>query len=150
MTTRAPHSGSSPHTRGAPGPCLRRAACARDHPRIRGEHAYMGHCRDGRQGIIPAYAGSTSHISYVPPFSSGSSPHTRGARGPKLLHRQWNRDHPRIRGEHHWVCNADGILDGIIPAYAGSTQHMHIRLPAETGSSPHTRGAREWVLQRLV
>ena len=54
-------------------------AASMDHPRIRGEHA-------------PAYP------SGVP--DEGSSPHTRGARGP---------DHDRDRAV------------GIIPAYAGST-----------------------------
>ena len=91
----------------------------RDHPRIRGEHtsrfsifpgfpgssphtrgAPVGGCRPGRgRGIIPAYAGSTSHRSRIllapgdhprirgehqcatcwHPSKTGSSPHTRGA-----------------------------------------------------------------------
>ena len=131
--------GSSPHTRGA-----RDAS----HDEARGP------------GIIPAYAGSTSlsasasgrrrdhprirgeHCrAYGAPFAgSGSSPHTRGAR-------------------IHFV--RDRATQGIIPAYAGSTQspgqfasrygdHPRIRgehtvvvplLSLVTGSSPHTRGA---------
>ena len=153
---------------------------ASDHPRIRGEHALRAtetgpllgsspHTRgalrvlDGlafEQGIIPAYAGSTttklprecmrsdhprirgehsaSWLAAVPPF--GSSPHTRGA--PSL---------PR----------GISIRRRIIPAYAGSTgvvllrvaslsDHPRIRgehsVPlapprALPGSSPHTRGA---------
>ena len=111
--------GSSPHTRGAPpGASPQRWAAGiipayagstqaaspsltarRDHPRIRGEHAYfsrqtsvvMGsspHTRGARfrgqdfrlrRGIIPAYAGSTSRVSGC---------------------RAFRRDHPRIRGEH--------------------------------------------------
>ena len=94
-----PRCGSSPHTRGARNAphCSRRIGT--DHPRIRGEHRLQAftargvqgsspHTRgarvvpDGpacRQGIIPAYAGST-----------------RGwANG---LGATW--DHPRIRGEH--------------------------------------------------
>ena len=113
-------SGSSPHTRGA-----RR-------------HRYSARCQ---QRIIPAYAGSTQK-----------------ARRP----RRRERDHPRIRGEH---CPHGGENDdpgGIIPAYAGSTSLATSRLPtkpdhprirgehwpipdsasSETGSSPHTRGAR--------
>ena len=132
--------GSSPHTRGArPG---RRRRCdvpgiipayagstpqarlcrprARDHPRIRGEHANalvaasraLGsspHTRGAllrllhsraRRGIIPAYAGST------PRPGAGQSPAA---------------DHPRIRGEH------EGLADELL---------------AFAGSSPHTRGAR--------
>ena len=92
-------SGSSPHTRGARIPSIRRclgwgiipayagstalrwsaSGSARDHPRIRGEH---GHQRRGEAGDL------------------GSSPHTRGA--------------PRVR--HRSVGQV-----GIIPAYAGST-----------------------------
>ena len=91
--------GSSPHTRGAP-------------------HEAMAEYYEGR--IIPAYAGSTpgprsdrrpfkdhprirgEHYGDMSAYelSSGSSPHTRGAR----------RRGPRRRGG-----------GGIIPAYAGST-----------------------------
>ena len=92
---------------------------ARDHPRIRGEHApgYQAiawlsgsspHTRGARSrsgasaegiGIIPAYAGSTASLQ------------PRSGRG---------QDHPRIRGEHsNW---------SILASYG-------------QGSSPHTRGA---------
>ena len=114
----------------------------------------------GSEGIIPAYAGSTS-------------------RGPgKAVARS---DHPRIRGEHAGRVPSPGRPLGssphtrgarptrssysgrrrIIPAYAGSTfnvsstfpslaDHPRIRgehvpeapvLGADIGSSPHTRGA---------
>ena len=132
--------GSSPHTRGAPhsasSPLLddgiipayagstcgarRRGAGGADHPRIRGEHGAFQ--RELRRG-------------------TGSSPHTRGARGagPMVSARHgiipayagstrrrtassWRpRDHPRIRGEHAgWLFGLGGVV----------------------GSSPHTRGAR--------
>ena len=151
-----------------------------DHPRIRGEHQHFyehfstqqgssphtrgAHLQNAyiifRQGIIPAYAGSTAHP----------------------LHRRYhNRDHPRIRGEH---CSSRfatksrlgssphtrGALPAqqavwarvrIIPAYAGSTnerararragrdqplirgEHLALEtLPMfGRGSSTHTRGA---------
>ena len=110
--------------------------------------------------IIPAYAGSTAILRPVPGrrqdhprirgehrivclnrwVATGSSPHTRGARGvgqgrqdglgiipayAGSTTRAWPsgrspRDHPRIRGEH-FICR--------------------IRLPSFPGSSPHTRGA---------
>ena len=131
--------GSSPHTRGAPergsekksgcriipayaGSTWSRSTCRpspRDHPRIRGEH-------------MP--------LTRVRTMSSGSSPHTRGARladfpelrperiipayagstsksSPRTLP---VKDHPRIRGEHAW------------PTFPSSDRN---------GSSPHTRGA---------
>ena len=132
--------GSSPHTRGA-----------RVQP-VASRH---------EQRIIPAYAGSTGTTGSLSPRTAdhprirgeheafdeprdvavGSSPHTRGARGP---------DHDRDRAM------------GIIPAYAGSTltsparvsaRRDHPRIRGEHqgrsggrrqtgGSSPHTRGAR--------
>ena len=154
----------------------------RDHPRIRGEHLMarvwkifgMGsspHTRGARihpadfqqrQGIIPAYAGST-----------------RSNCRPRLS----SRDHPRIRGEHVEVTSETFVIwgssphtrgaprdwaralhgTGIIPAYAGSTAYCflavmlrrdHPRIRGEHtgikvedfsrwGSSPHTRGAPE-------
>ena len=135
-----PDSGSSPHTRGA---------------RLHGEDEGVP------RGIIPAYAGSTGFrhaqgadrrdhprirgehqkTSYRVWLSCGSSPHTRGAPGllalwrgkvriipayagstsDRPLERNRLQDHPRIRGEHNIS------LDGS---------------EGETGSSPHTRGAR--------
>ena len=151
-----------------------------DHPRIRGEHpphrgdkvhlrgssphtrgALLRHQHvERRQGIIPAYAGSTSR-----PSRSASPP----------------SDHPRIRGEHtcpgctrRMLCGSSPHTRGarrrrirlprrarIIPAYAGSTRRAssgmglgsdHPRIRGEhpgvnrngrgpAGSSPHTRGA---------
>ena len=114
-------SGSSPHTRGAPGPdrtepgkhriipayagSTPRPRAVRmgrlDHPRIRGEHLHGGEtvCKTIR--IIPAYAGSTRRFGWL---CGGHA------------------DHPRIRGEH-----------------ASSSLHIFMHL----GSSPHTRGARQ-------
>ena len=71
-----------------------------DHPRIRGEHPPGG---------------------WRCPQTTGSSPHTRGAR---LGLAGWSRraeDHPRIRGEHVAADQGAQGGEGIIPAYAGST-----------------------------
>ena len=93
---------------------------AADHPRIRGEHRIM---------CIPVL------------WTSGSSPHTRGARlpgagvgrecgiipayagstPPRASPTSGTKDHPRIRGEHPY----------------GVTRWLDL-----VGSSPHTRGAR--------
>ena len=153
----------------------------RDHPRMRGEHRSEAcgldwsdgsspHARGAllrpgpaarASGIIPAYAGSTS----------------TGCRSRRTM-----PDHPRIRGEHldmqtkvhhdlgssphtRGALGGDHLRrahDGIIPAYAGSTEESvittasspdHPRIRGEhamalgdgrlgEGSSPHTRGAR--------
>ena len=153
--------GSSPHTRGARSG--RHLTPHRRHgssPHTRGAHVIGPGCA-AAGGIIPAYAGSTlfedefvedegdhprirgEHAGRPKPprASDGSSPHTRGARGRVHRHRRpvriipayagstqpfgkeeyRSRDHPRIRGEHH----------------LGASM-----CTSASGSSPHTRGAR--------
>ena len=132
-----------------------RVGGTRDHPRIRGEHRLSRRCFRHRWGssphtrgapfqvcrcwlgwrIIPAYAGSTSHL---------------------LVHEAGSGDHPRIRGEHAlalllWRGEAGssphtrgargrlsvGTPDSrIIPAYAGSTA---AELGAQVGAEDHPR-----------
>ena len=132
-----------------------------DHPRMRGEHARFQfsvmlsrgsspHARgapdtcDARYlewGIIPACAGSTLLESC-----------RTGARG----------DHPRMRGEHHRGQTAThgstgssphargapdlvtvvDLLNGIIPACAGSTSWASVR-PSRSGDHPRMRGEHE-------
>ena len=130
----------------------------RDHPRIRGEHGFIicqrflrvgssPHTRGALpgirwagvpNGIIPAYAGSTTLIA------SSFRP------GP---------DHPRIRGEHLGPAHERGVkpgssphtrgarpqtyvryeVYGIIPAYAGSTRRVIGTLP-KPADHPRIRG----------
>ncbi len=98
--------------------------------------------------IIPAYAGSTNAA---------------------FILALYERDHPRLRGEHFGVADSDDVIYGIIPAYAGSTpQQMppqqqygdHPRLRGEhalfsdvpmraSGSSPLTRGAPNYASAEL-
>ena len=136
----------------------RRRVCRRDHPRIRGEHArpaarcvdHLGsspHTRGAHRhrparrhgdGIIPAYAGSTSGVKSSSSLSS---------------------DHPRIRGEHAQIPAGQGMAIGssphtrgahsargsawgsgrIIPAYAGSTNSSASPGTAKT-DHPRIRG----------
>ena len=114
-------AGSSPHARGALG-CLRiSTGRARDHPRMRGEHAARHRRVRRRQGIIPACAGSTLTASAIAVSSMGSSPHARGARRRSCNGRGGKRDHPRMRGEHVRGRARVAPDAGIIPACAGST-----------------------------
>ena len=133
--------GSSPHTRGARWRSSSRSSAQRDHPRIRGEHGHKVSHRRGRRGIIPAYAGSTLTKRQQWKLTQGSSPHTRGARRVYEVGELFERDHPRIRGEHAGAVGDGGGVPGIIPAYAGSTNHRQCHNLLYTGSSPHTRGA---------
>ncbi len=58
MMTKEP--GSSPHTRGAQSFDYLFAKISGDHPRIRGEHDHASGLSADQDGIIPAYAGSTT------------------------------------------------------------------------------------------
>ena len=135
-------TGSSPHTRGARCRENSPAACGRDHPRIRGEHAREGQGEGGAEGIIPAYAGSTRPMPLSLYQLRGSSPHTRGAPHATSRGRHSAEDHPRIRGEHSMRHVQRCCRVGIIPAYAGSTMISSQSWVPVPGSSPHTRGAR--------
>ena len=95
-----------------------------------------------REGIIPAYAGSTFAAWDAGRLDMGSSPHTRGALCSRFTSSQATRDHPRIRGEHLRVTGSPYAVSGIIPAYAGSTCQTTVADTVQPGSSPHTRGAR--------
>ena len=75
------YGGSSPNTLGAQRKSRTSLRRAGDHPLIRGEHPHRALDRLGEVGIIPAYAGSTMAPSIHERHGSGSSPHTRGARG---------------------------------------------------------------------
>ena len=152
----------------------------RDHPRIRGEHradrldgdgprGSSPHTRGargqqkalaGNQRIIPAYAGSTGR----PLRRHGATrdhPRIRGEHDiPFQIHPNQHGSSPHTRGAREFGLRVPGI-DGIIPAYAGSTysvnrrdmrrkDHPRIRgehslprvlTPSSPGSSPHTRGA---------
>ena len=91
--------------------------------------------------IIPAYAGSTRMAPTWPRRTSGSSPHTRGAPSGTSRSPTGSRDHPRIRGEHGDELLDVVVGDGIIPAYAGSTDTHILSGAPHAGSSPHARGA---------
>ena len=133
-------TGSSPHTRGAHSPIgihLGRdgiiPACAGstkgkcgmvfscwDHPRMRGEHLSAEGYRPWRRGSSPHARGALDFvivsrlIGRIIPACAGS---TDAAPGESV----YQRDHPRMRGEH---------------AVCGSKPRLR------AGSSPHARGAR--------
>ena len=160
-------SGSSPRVRGTPEPeCPRiktvgiipacagntRASrpgrpCARDHPRVCGEHlvlAYRATIRSGssprvrgtpgrgvhaasRRGIIPACAGNTWSWRTAPP---------RG------------RDHPRVCGEHVPDMTGAFQTEGSSPRVRGTRIRVNLRrervgiIPACAGNTPTSRWTR--------
>ena len=163
-----------------------------DHPRIRGEHVSLWdamvrvsgsspHTRGAllkivnltcREGIIPAYAGSTfwmlgfvlvvgdhprirgEHREYFAMWvlTHGSSPHTRGAPGRATSWPSPARDHPRIRGEHVVLRLVDLGREGSSPHTRGALLLLLPHppqggiIPAYAGSTPK-EGEALWVLR---
>ena len=115
----AKYEGSSPHTRGTRCRENSPAACARDHPRIRGEHRHRREHHRCQDRIIPAYAGNTTA---------------------RACTRWFARDHPRIRGEHSIPLRFAHCRRGSSPHTRGTLRWYPFRFLVCCGSSPHTRG----------
>ena len=115
------HSGSSPHTRGAPPGKRSPAPTRRDHPRIRGEHEEAMTLEDVMEGSSPHTRGAHA-IFPVARSRPGIIPAYAGSTAPGAAASAGRRDHPRIRGEHSIVYATEQSVEG---------------------SSPHTRGARQ-------
>ena len=114
-------SGSSPHTRGARASIGSVTGACLDHPRIRGEHPTRVSSTFRTTGSSPHTRGAhdggwkSPNIARIIPAYAGS---TGGLRRDRGVH----GDHPRIRGEH---------------------QSERGKGRGRSGSSPHTRGARQ-------
>ena len=139
---------------------MRRWRAARDHPRIRGEHASWAALMDFAVGSSPHTRGAQCRISRsdparrIIPAYAGSTPAGAGLRPAP-------RDHPRIRGEHTWAAAAAALSSGSSPHTRGAPlvdaigqslpldhprirgEHTSSTAPMDCcrGSSPHTRGA---------
>ena len=120
--------------------------CARDHPRICGEHY-------GDSDFVAELEGSSPHMRGTPSnmpshhHAVGIIPAYAGNTIQRPAGRMVERDHPRICGEHspsvsRWLESlgssphmrgtppdmlVDAYLIGIIPAYAGNTACAHLR-----------------------
>ena len=113
--------GSSPHTRGAQIHARAGHRFVSDHPRIRGEHSSRKMTQASRAGSSPHTRGAPADGDVQPVFP-GIIPAYAGSTSTASNKSSRPRDHPRIRGEHSPCLRARTIA---------------------TGSSPHTRGARD-------
>ena len=156
-----PGLGIIPAYAGSTTPWRSMPEASRDHPRIRGEHIPPAKANRWEGGSSPHTRGARRSTRSLR-RSSGSFPHTRGARRSTRSLRRSSGSFPHTRGAQ-WLSAVGVKPDGIIPAYAGSTaargesrttRSDHPRIRGEhrhkgegaafrTGSSPHTRGARE-------
>ena len=113
------HSGSSPHTRGAPAfvtaygrreriiPAYAGSTCEGrlgwgvpwDHPRIRGEHPAIARILRSASGSSPHTRGAPGFGAVVDP-ETGIIPAYAGSTRKYQQDKAWRSDHPRIRGEH--------------------------------------------------
>ena len=94
----------------------------KDHPRIRGEHHHVEVPPQNRVRIIPAYAGST-HVTGMRLNLDGDHPRIRGEHRIMCIPILWTSgSSPHTRGAQDHV-HPHPVDVGIIPAYAGSTRH---------------------------
>ena len=139
-------TGSSPHTRGAPGPWRPwrrrgwiipayagstrfRSCCHRrrpDHPRIRGEHKAENASLWASVGSSPHTRGAPASLS-LRPGGARIIPAYAGSTSDATSRLPTKPDHPRIRGEHFTI---------------------EWEVKPGRGSSPHTRGALEMTLHK--
>ena len=170
-----------------------RSTCG-DHPRVCGEHERLDHQQVRRSGSSPRMRGAPL-LRQSGTWPSGIIPAYAGSTLPAVCFRCCRWDHPRVCGEHAIVAaralydagssprmrgapnggSSDGLLRGIIPAYAGSTlpavcfrccrwdhprvcgEHVYLNegREAKVGSSPRMRGApklsgRVWVKYGII
>ena len=180
------HPGPPPPARGArrSGGCRVRAvgttpACAgstattpasgwpaRDHPRLRGEHASGSGPSRWPRGPPPPARGARRDGPLVQPAErttpacAGSTQTARGSRPRR-------GDHPRLRGEHRWTSTSFKVGRGPPPPARGAQPRRvrHLRRPGttpacagstaasaapETGSWDHPRLRGEHALERVV
>ena len=137
---------------------LRTAGVAGDHPRVCGEHVRRVRYPHGRRGSSPRMRGTRlslragrGHHGIIPAYAGNTS-----SAAPKGF---FNRDHPRVCGEHARF-DAFGTLSagssprmrgtpkrhvticggiGIIPAYAGNTSNCSLN-PATSWDHPRVCG----------
>ena len=152
--------GSSPHARGAPlfphrssprdgiipacagstVPRPARRGCARDHPRMRGEHAL-------ESGMSAEDAGSSPHARGAPStmlharLRTGIIPACAGSTDIAFRCGRHERDHPRMRGKHSSVYTWVEDCAGSSP-HARGAPVVCADAVVGVGSSPHARGAR--------
>ena len=74
----------------------------RDHPRLRGEHRFVGVSEGGKSGSSPPARGTLGKQMGVT-AGEGIIPACAGNTGGRQLTPRQPRDHPRLRGEHFRV-----------------------------------------------
>ena len=172
------HVGSSPHARGAHRLELQNLAglgiipacagstantgssgtAAWDHPRMRGEHDRTGEAYPDHEGSSPHARGARA-VRFHPLSVRGIIPACAGSTHLVHVETPFDKDHPRMRGEHlgsgfvkllrqgssphargaRLVALAAAAGPGIIPACAGSTRHNNATASAD-GDHPRMRG----------
>ena len=111
-----------------------------DHPRLRGEHFHLTHIIFAFQGSPPPTRGTLLIVESLP-MRPGITPAYAGNTTELPQYADYNRDHPRLRGEHHTTVHPAHLYLGsppptrgtllvylntyftfrITPAYAGNT-----------------------------
>ena len=93
-----------------------------DHPRLRGEHQHMPRTTPEGKGSPPPTRGTLTS-SFIPSYSTRITPAYAGNTAVISIHRYCIQDHPRLRGEHHYIL---------------------LTILSKQGSPPPTRGTPVW------
>ena len=125
----------------------RPARMSRDHPRVRGEHYMLVDQAEGKPGSSPRARGAPTRRRRrrvgggIIPACAGSTGRSPGQAVPP-------RDHPRVRGEHSLVRASPDTERGSSPRARGARVPERAALlvdgiiPACAGSTPFSRGPR--------
>ena len=132
--------------------------CSRDHPRVCGEHRIPNRGRNMLMGSSPRMRGTPIRRRFFS-VRRGIIPAYAGNTGPSTPPASPLRDHPRVCGEHASTPRpclpisgssprmrgtpagflSRGVSAGIIPAYAGNTGHVPVRM-GDGGDHPRVCG----------
>ena len=112
--------GSSPLTRGKPGPVAPDVRQSRAHPRSRGENGRGLLGSDELHGSSPLTRGKPSQ-KRICEMTNGLIPAHAGKTGRQATHHGYEPAHPRSRGENSVRTCPHSATSWLIPAHAGKT-----------------------------
>ena len=133
-------AGSSPHTRGTPGPLEFTRPAARFIPAYAG-NAWSASSSRARRSVHPRIRGERKSCCADRSFRRGSSPHTRGTPAGLDAGAAMTRFIPAYAGNAQWIrkrCREPPVH----PRIRGERLHSCSHTGQCFGSSPHTRGTR--------
>ena len=135
--------GSSPHTRGTLATTKNGFVCRRFIPAYAG-NAGRATLHTVSLAVHPRIRGERTSCSVTSTSDAGSSPHTRGTPEAKVADSPNGRFIPAYAGNALLQCSRPRCLP-VHPRIRGERRLSAARVASRDGSSPHTRGTREFL-----